>query len=86
MVDRNRLIHIFGNPRHNLGPLVKQFGSEEAAFQAMQDAVDAALTAGKIAIDGLGVYSQVFDVEGNVVTMAGVIIGNEARIGTAWMS
>lgn len=86
MADRNKLIHIFGNPRHNLSSLVKQFGSEETAFQAMQDAVDAALVAGKIMIDGLGVYSQAFDVEGNAVTMSGAIVGNEARIGTAWMS
>jgi len=31
MDDPNRRRHIFGEPRHNLDPLVRQYGGEEAA-------------------------------------------------------
>jgi hypothetical protein len=48
MRNPNKLRHIFANPRHNLGALVRQYGSREAAAQAIQDAVDAALQAGKL--------------------------------------
>jgi hypothetical protein len=41
--DPNNLNHIFGDPAHNLGPVVTHFGSQEAAFDALKSATEAAL-------------------------------------------
>jgi hypothetical protein len=42
VIDANKLKHIFGNSRHNLGGLVSQFGSEVEAFKAIEAATVAA--------------------------------------------
>ena len=42
----NRFHHIFANPEHNLGGLVSKFGSEQAAFEAVQKAATDALYSG----------------------------------------
>lgn len=38
IVDANKLNHIFGKAGRNLEPLVEKFGSQEGAFNAVQDA------------------------------------------------
>ena len=42
MNHATKLRHIFGNRKHYLGPLVQHYGSEEAAFLAMEDEVNKA--------------------------------------------
>lgn len=37
-VDPNKLHHIFGKPQHDLDDLVTEFGSREAAFEAIRNA------------------------------------------------
>ena len=44
-IDPNKLNHIFGDPGHNLAPLVEGLGSQQAAFQAIQSATQAAADA-----------------------------------------
>jgi hypothetical protein len=84
-MDPNKRIHIFGNPRHNLAPLLVEFGDEEAAFAAMQAAVDAALARGELSVDARGRYRSVVDIGRCRVTVRGAIVDGVARIGSAWM-
>lgn len=80
----NDLHHIFANPRHKLDRLVEQFGSAEAAGQAIQDAVDAAFAAGELVLNGAGVYERTLDVSGIAVTARGTIHRGRPRVGSAW--
>jgi len=85
MDDPNRLRHIFGEKRHNLGRLVRVYGSESAAAEAIAGAVEAALRSGELIVDGNGLYRQVFDIGGVSVTVSGRVIDGVARVGTAWI-
>jgi hypothetical protein len=42
-VDANKLHHIFDNPRHELDGLATEFGSQEAAFEAIRNATQDAI-------------------------------------------
>ena len=85
MDDPNKRIHIFRKLGHNLEPLIRQYGGEEAAFRAIEEAVNLAFAKGNIVVDAIGLYRQEFDVGGNFVTVSGAIVGGVARIGTAWI-
>lgn len=85
MDDPNRRRHIFGEPRHNLEPLVQQCGGEEAAGQAIEIAVNSAFDSGNLIMDGDGFYQQVFDIGGNSVTVRGRVINGTVHVGTAWV-
>ena len=85
MDDPNRRHNIFGEPRHNLEPLVRQYGGEEAAGQAIENAVTAAFDGGDLIIDDNGLYKQVFDIGGNSVTVTGRVIDGSVHVGTAWI-
>ena len=85
MDDPNRRNHIFGEPRHNLAVLIRQYGSAEAAGQAIVDAINAAFESGNLTVDDHGLYKQVFDVCGNSVTVSGRIIDGVVRVATAWI-
>jgi RHS repeat-associated protein len=79
--DQNKLNHIFNNPGHNLDPLVQQFGSEEAAYNAVQQAV---IEQQPTAI--LGQYSTDVTVGGYDVTVTGNYAGGGLpRIGTFYI-
>jgi RHS repeat-associated protein len=56
--DPNKLNHIFGNPGHNLGPVVEQLGSDVAAYNAMTRAVTSKLGT------GTGTYTTIVEVGG----------------------
>jgi hypothetical protein len=60
--DPNKRHHIFGNPDHNLDVLVRRYGGEEAAARAIAETVSQAYRDGKLVVDALGRYRQVFDV------------------------
>jgi hypothetical protein len=85
MHDPNKRNHIFSNPNHNLDALVQHYGNEEEATRAIVDAVNQAQQDGKLSVDELGVYKQVFDVGGYPVMIAGRIVNGLVRIGTAWI-
>jgi hypothetical protein len=86
MDDANRRYHIFGEPRHNLDPLVRQYGGEEAAGRAIEHAVTDAFHGGILDVDDNGMYKQVFDIGGHSVTVSGRVIGDTVHIGTAWIA
>jgi|TARA_B110000967_G_C18892861_1_gene568549 RHS repeat-associated protein len=72
----NRLAHIFGKAEHSLAPLLKQFGSEEKAFRAVQDAANQALKSGRITPNAKGILPSgdagyIIDVAGNSVRLIG---------------
>lgn len=85
MRNPNKLHHIFASRRHNLGPLVEQCGSWEAAGQAIQDVADSALQAGELKPGATGVFEITLEVRGHQVTVRGVILGGAAVVGSAWI-
>jgi len=80
--NANDLHHLFGLAKHNLGDVVTHFGSEQAAYDAIQQAIQAATTR-----QGLtGIYRHVtVDVGGFAVTVSGNVVDGIARIGTAFI-
>lgn len=85
MDDPNKLNHIFGNPDHNLDVLIGRYGSQEAAFRAIVEAVNQTHHAGKLVVDALGRYKQDFEVGGYPVTVGGRIVNGVVRVGSAWL-
>jgi hypothetical protein len=79
--DPNKLNHIFNKAAHNLGGLVKQFGGQQAAF----DAVETAITKQVLGNGTTGVFEQAVNVAGNQVTVRGIVQNGIVRIGTFWM-
>ncbi len=79
--NANTLNHIFGQARHNLDQVVQHFGSEQAAFDALQSGAQAAADAGRIS----DVFETVITVAGQDVTVRGRVIDGMVRIGTAFI-
>lgn len=66
---------------HNLDPIVQAFGSQEAAFSAIQAATQATAEA-----QGLtGVFETAVPVGGAQVVVRGIVINGVANIGTAFI-
>ncbi|MBZ9864248.1 hypothetical protein LB515_02555 [Mesorhizobium sp. CA15] len=80
-IDANRLHHIFGDVGHNLGPLVQQLGSEEAAFTAIKSATETAVKARSLT----GVFETIVDVAGAQITVRGAVVEGAVKIGTAFI-
>jgi RHS repeat-associated protein len=78
--DPNKLNHLFGKPQHNLGPVVQQFGSQQAAYNAIEQALNAQVPGG-----GTGPFSTVVNVGGYNVTVTGAYVNGVPRIGTAYV-
>lgn len=76
--DPNKLNHIFNNPEHNLDGVVNQFGSQQNAFNALQNAVQA-----QELPDGL--FNTVVNVGGSNVTVTGNVIDGAVNVGTAYI-
>jgi hypothetical protein len=77
----NKIRHIFGPARHGLGEVVSHFGSEEAAFQALERATQQAVQS-----QGLkGIFETTVKLGGTDVTVRGSVIDGIARIGTAFV-
>lgn len=79
--DPNKLYHIFGQVKHNLDPLVTQFGSQENAFNALQKATEAAVRSQGLS----GVFEIIVNVGTETVTVRGNIIKGIVKIGTAFI-
>jgi RHS repeat-associated protein len=83
----NKLAHIFGQAKHQLGPLVSKFGgSEQAAFDAVQSAADAELAAGRLVVGPNGILpgaGNVLNVNGTLIQLSGGrVIGGAVSIGS----
>jgi RHS repeat-associated protein len=77
----NTVNHIFGRAAHNLGGLVTQFGSREAAYTALYDATSAA-----VRVQGTtGLFQSAVNVAGQTVTVRGNVIDGVLRISTAFI-
>lgn len=68
----NRLHHIFNKAEHALGPLVQKFGSEEKAFEAVQQAANQALTERKLVVGKNGVLPS--GDNGNIINVGGITV------------
>jgi hypothetical protein len=78
--DANKLNHIFGKAAHNLDALVSEFGSQEAAYNALQKATQQAVSQ-----QGLtGVFETSVIVGSQTVTVRGAVVNGVAKIGTAF--
>lgn len=78
-VDPNKLNHIFNEPGHNLDSVVEQYGSQENAYNAINQAVI------NQAGTGSGTFSTVVNVGGTDVTVTGAYVNGVPRIGTAYI-
>jgi len=83
VLSANRLIHIFGQARHRLTPLLNFFGGNQtAAFNAVQSATVSALTRAGITS---GTFEVVVAVGGMNVTVRGIVENGIVKIGTFFM-
>jgi hypothetical protein len=78
-VDPNKLVHIF-RAKHKLDDVVKHYGSEEAAYRAIEAAADAVVKAQGLS----GQFEVVVSIAGVGVTVRGMVVNGVTRIGTAW--
>ncbi len=81
-INPNDLSHVFDNPAHNLDNIVNQYGSQENAYNAIQEATQQVVneTGTTNYVDGI-----VVNVGGQNVTVRGVVVDGVARIGTAYI-
>lgn len=80
VANANKLHHIFGRAKHGLGMLVSKLGSEQAAYNALQGATEAAVRAQGMA----GEFTVSVQVAGETVTVTGKVVDGAVRIGTAY--
>jgi hypothetical protein len=78
----NKIQHIFGKSEHNMEFLVQQFGTKEAAYEALERATREQLL-GKGFVDGQ--YKEIVSVGGKDVTVAGRVMSGTVKIGTAYV-
>jgi hypothetical protein len=81
--EQQRFHHIFGKQEHKLDVLIKKFGSEEKALNAVQKAANKALKEKKLNPDRNGILpnsdnGDIIDVQGiKVQLIGGKVIGDE---------
>jgi RHS repeat-associated protein len=80
-VDPNKLNHIFGQEKHKLSNVVKQFGSEKKAFDAIQQATETAVKSQKLK----GVFETTVKIGTEAVTVQGNVVDGAVKIGTAFV-
>ena len=83
----NRLNHIFGKPEHALESLVTKFGSQEGAYNAVQNAANQALKAGKLTPSPKGILPS--GGLGNIINVGGMnvrLIGGRVENGQVILS
>lgn len=76
MRDPNKLRHIFGKPQHNLGPLTKELGGQEALIREAVLAVPRGTTGAFEVTTRLGRYD---------LTVRGRVVNGVPRIGTVFV-
>ncbi len=86
-VSTNRLNHIFGKSEHVLESFVKKFGSQEKAYNAVQNAANQALKAGKLTPNAKGILPS--GDMGNIINVSGMnirLIGGRVENGQVILS
>src|SRR3989339_891388 len=79
-IDANKLNHIFGTKSHNLDALVKEFGTQQKAYEAINQATQSAITK-----EGTtGVFEINVTVGKQQITVRGNVTDGVAKIGTAY--
>ena len=78
-VSAERLHHIFGNSKHALDVLVRKYGTQENAFNAVQNAANQALRAGQLTPYANGVLPS--GNLGNIINVGGI----EVRLIGGWI-
>ena len=79
-VDCNKLRHIFRDAHPNALALAERLGSQEAAFNAVQGAMQRIATQEGIS----GVVTRQITVSGITITARGNVVGGIFRVGTFW--
>lgn len=85
--DANRLNHIFGKSEHALNNLVRQFGSQEKAYNAVQKAANQALKNGQLTPNAKGILPS--GNAGNIINVGGTnvrLIGGRVGDGNVVLS
>jgi len=80
VADANKLNHIFGKAEHGLKGVVKQFGSQESAFRAIQQATEASVKSKGLS----GVFETTVKLGTETVTVRGNVINGVVKIGTVF--
>jgi hypothetical protein len=73
----DKLEHIFGNPNHNLQPIVQEFGSQEAGMEQIVRNVGGPLPES-------GPFEIAQDIGGQTVMIRGAVVDGIVRIGTTF--
>jgi hypothetical protein len=86
LANVNKIRHVFGQSKHLLGQVASKYGSEQAAYKALQDAVVRAIPQqmAKVKANGVFEYVEVI-IDGQRVLVNGRIIDGVVRISTAWI-
>ncbi|MGE0267962.1 MAG: fibronectin type III domain-containing protein [Candidatus Omnitrophota bacterium] len=80
--DANKLIHIFDNPKHNLGEFLKSYGNnQKLAFRALQTAIQKSINKKGIT----GRFEESVNIGKYSIEIRGQVVNNQARIGTAFI-
>jgi hypothetical protein len=80
-VNANKLHHIFDKPRHDLDGLVTEFGSQEAALEAIRNATQETIKRQNIS----GLYEIEIEVRGHKLTVRGTVRNDGTiKIGTVF--
>jgi hypothetical protein len=79
--DGNKVNHIFGQDRHKLEGVMKEFGTSEKGFAAIQQATDVATRS----LGTKGFFEVTVNVGKSLVTVRGVVADGVAKIGTAFV-
>ena len=79
-INPNKVHHIFGDPDHNLDDLVKEFGDESNALEAIRDAAEQAVKKKGITQQ----FEETIQVGSRQITVRGTVIDGDVRIGTAF--
>jgi len=87
VMPSNRLNHIFGKSEHALESLITKFGSQEGAYNAVQNAANQALKTGRLTPNAKGILPS-GDL-GNIINVGGVdirLIGGRVENGQVILS
>ena len=76
----NKIKHIFGQVRHNLGDLSKAMGGDVKAFRAIEKATKRAVD-----VSNEGRFETVVKVGREQVTVRGSVVDGQVKIGTAFV-
>ena len=82
IIDPNKLHHIFGKPKHNLGQVLQKFGgSQKMVFGAIESATKVVVKAKRLT----GIFQTSVQVGGTQVRVGGSVVDGVVKIGTAFI-